>query len=182
MEGARTNEIVSCVPGGYAGACSPPLPSCRERRKRATKLRKADHVERESECGNEQCGAQMRIQVSALENQAGPDRTDRSVTCRRGGGCRGEEGGERRGEDAPGGTKRGEEEGHALPGLKQGERDGRVAAAATASSARAAAAVPRERRSARRSAVRRTQSPPAATPTDSDSLAPSSRAPPHYLE
>lgn len=75
-----------------------------------TKLRKADHRrERESECGNEllsscSCGAQMRIQVSALENQAGPDRTDRSPA----------------GVNAPGGTKRGEEEGHTLPTLRLG--------------------------------------------------------------
>ena len=64
-------------------------------------LRKADHVERAS-AATRRRGAQMRIQVSALEkNQAGPDRTDRSPACshRR---KRGREGTRR-----AGGTKRG---------------------------------------------------------------------------
>ena len=87
-----------------------------------TKLRKADHRrERESECGNEllsscSCGAQMRIQVSALENQAGPDRTDRSPA-----------GGERAGRD--------KERGGGRPHSPHSQAGGGREAAAAASSA-----------------------------------------------
>ena len=106
----------------------------------------------------------MRIQVSALEkNQAGPDRTDRSPACsshsRKREGGRGRAG--RAGQRGGGGRE-------AMPRTQAGGKEGGRVAAAAASSARATAAAPRERRSAGRAPVRRAQSPPAATPTDSE--------------
>ena len=175
--------------GGRIAGQTKRLPSSHaEKRATATKLRKADHrTERErererervvSECGNEflkqlsclpACGAQMRIQVSALENQAG---SDRSVTCgmdRRGGreGGGPPEGGEREEEEARGRARgragRDKERG----GGKATQAGGGGGAAGAASAPllllrRAPNGVPRVR-----GPFGETQSPPAATPTDS---------------
>ena len=80
-------------------------------------LRKADHVERESECGNEEERGANEDSSQRIGEEPGRAGPDRSVTCLQPPPQK------REGGDAPGGRdKEGEGEGRPCHGLRQGER------------------------------------------------------------